>query len=144
MNEVETAVTLFSQQYTCSQAVLMAFAPRFGLDAELVARIAAPFGGGIARQGKICGALTGAIMVMGLRYGNATADDQASKEALYPKVRALMAAFAEAHGMTECRHLTGYDLSTPEGHAAATEAMVFTTKCPNFVRTAATLTAAAL
>ncbi len=139
MNEADNAVSLFSQGFTCSQAVLLAYASRFGLDAALAARLASPFGGGIARQGRVCGAVAGAVMVAGLEAGNATVDQKEMKEAMYVKVRDLMARFAEAHGSTECRLLTGFDMATPEGHAAATEARVFTEKCPAFVRTAAML-----
>jgi C_GCAxxG_C_C family probable redox protein len=144
MQPVETAVSLFAQGFSCSQALLLAFAPRFGLDVKVAARIASPFGGGIARQGKVCGAVTGAIMVLGLEAGNATAEDRARKEAMYERVRALMACFAAAHGTTECRQLTGYDLSTPDGYAAATQAGVFTKRCPVFVHTAAALVADAV
>jgi C_GCAxxG_C_C family probable redox protein len=139
MNPVDTAVSLFSEGFACSQALLLAFAPRFGLDPVVAARVASPFGGGIARQGRLCGAITGALMVVGLHAGNATADDRAAKDAAYEKIRTLMARFAEAHGATECRQLVGHDLSTPDGYAAASEAGVFRTRCPGFVRTAATL-----
>ncbi len=139
MSEVDNAVSLFSQGFACSQAVLLAYASRFGLDPVLAARLASPFGGGIARQGRVCGAVAGAVMVAGLAAGNATAEQKEIKEAMYLKVRALMARFAEAHGSTDCRQLTGFDMTTPEGHAAATEARVFTEKCPAFVRTAAML-----
>ena len=144
MQPVETAVSLFAQGFTCSQSLLLAFAPRFGLDVSVAARIASPFGGGIARQGKVCGAVAGAIMVLGLEAGNATAEDRARKEVMYERVRALMVSFAAEHGTTECRQLTGYDLSTPDGYAAATQAGVFTNRCPAFVRTAAALVADAL
>jgi len=144
MNPVDTAVSLFAQGFSCSQSLLLAFAPRFGLDPNIAARIASPFGGGIARQGHVCGAVTGALMVVGLHAGHATADDREAKEAAYEKMRTLMARFAQAHGTTECRALIGYDLSTPEGYAAATDAEVFTRQCPEFVRTMATLVAEAL
>ena len=144
MNPVDTAVSLFSQGFSCSQSLLLAFAPRFGLDPNLAARLASPFGGGIARQGRVCGAVTGALMVIGLHCGNATTEEREAKEAAYAKIRALMASFAQAHETTECRELTGYDLSTPEGYSAATEAAVFTQRCPEFVRTAATLVAEVL
>jgi C_GCAxxG_C_C family probable redox protein len=144
MNPVDTAVSLFAQGFSCSQSLLLAFAPRFGLEPDIAARIASPFGGGIARQGRVCGAITGALMVIGLHAGNATAEDRNAKEVSYERVRALMARFADTHGTTECRQLTGCDLSTPEGYAAATEAGVFTQRCPDFVRTAATLVAEVL
>lgn len=139
MHPVETALSLFSQRFTCSQAILLAFAPRFGLDPLVAARLASGFGAGIARQGQVCGAIAGAVMVLGLYAGNAAPDDTPSKEAAYAKVRTLMKRFADEHGSTECRVLTGYDLSTPDGHAAAIAAGVFTEKCPAFVRSAATI-----
>jgi C_GCAxxG_C_C family probable redox protein len=141
MDPIDTAVSLFAQGFSCSQSVLLAFAPRFGLDRDTAARIASPFGGGIARQGQLCGAITGALMVVGLHAGNATAEDREAKEAAYAKIRTLVARFAAVHGTTQCRGLTGYDLSTPEGYTAATEARVFTRRCPDFVRTAAGLVA---
>lgn len=139
MHEADAAISLFARGFNCSQSVLLAFAPRFGMEGGVAARLASPFGGGLARQGHVCGAITGAVMVLGLHAGNAAADDAASKEAAYAKVRALMARFTAAHGSTECRQLTGHDLGTPEGYAAATEARVFTERCPAYVRAAAEL-----
>ena len=54
MDPVHTAVSLFAQGFSCSQSLLLAFAPRFGLDPAMAARLASPFGGGIARQGRVC------------------------------------------------------------------------------------------
>ncbi len=144
MDPVDTAVSLFAQGFSCSQSLLLAFAPRFGLDRDIAARVASPFGGGIARQGRVCGAVTGALMAIGLHAGSARPDDTDTKEAAYEKIRTLMARFAAEHGTTECRQLTGFDLSTPEGYAAATEAAVFTRQCPAYVRTAAMLAAEVL
>ncbi len=139
MDTTDAALSFFAEGFACSQSVLLAFAPRFGLDPVVAARVASAFGGGIARQGGICGAVSGAAMVLGLHAGNATAEDRPAKEAMYAAVRTLMAQFAEAHGSVECRRLIGRDMSTPEGYAAAREAGVFTRTCPAFVRTAVAL-----
>ena len=86
MAKAEEAVALFQQGFNCSQAVLSVFAPDFGLDRDMARRISQGFGAGIARTDDICGALSGAIMVIGLRYGSIRADDTAAKEKTYAAV----------------------------------------------------------
>lgn len=139
MTDSELAVSRFSEGWSCSQAVLSTFASRLGLEPELAVRVAAPFGGGMARLGRVCGAVTGAFMVIGLKLGNTAANDQDAKEKTYQYVRELAARFEERHGSIECRDLLEYDLSTPEGLQAAREQGLFTTLCPAFVRTASEL-----
>ena len=71
------AVTLFDQGYTCGQAVLAAFAAKHGLDRDLALRVACAYGGGVARTGATCGAVNGALMVIGLAHGrHASADER--------------------------------------------------------------------
>ena len=72
MTKADGAVTLFQEGFTCSQAVLSVFADDFGLDRDLALRISQGFGAGIAYTDDICGALSGAVMVIGLRYGEHT------------------------------------------------------------------------
>lgn len=67
MNKVQQAQSLFLDGYLCSQSVLMTYAYLFDLEPEKAARIAAPFGGGVARRGETCGAVNGAFMVLGLK-----------------------------------------------------------------------------
>ena len=87
----DIAVARFQEGYACSQSVLSAYAPLFDLDPELALRIAAPFGGGMGCMGEVCGAVTGAFMVLGLKVGNTLAQDKASKEASYDLARELIA-----------------------------------------------------
>ncbi|MBN2008446.1 C_GCAxxG_C_C family protein [candidate division KSB1 bacterium] len=74
MTRPEKAVELFNSGFACSQAVLAAYAPMLGLSEDLALKIACPFGGGIARSGATCGAVSGAIMTIGLHSGNTRAD----------------------------------------------------------------------
>ena len=136
---VDRAEALFREGFSCSQSVLMAFAPGLGIDERQAALVASAFGGGMARHGWTCGALTGALMVMGLHAGHTTAEDTATKDALYARVQALVARFEEGHGATACRQLTGAYLLDPAERQAASDRGVFTTQCPQFVRTAAAL-----
>jgi C_GCAxxG_C_C family probable redox protein len=96
MTKAEDADALFQQGFSCSQAVLSVFAQDFGLDRDLALRISQGFGAGIASTDGICGALSGAIMVIGLRYGRIRADDIAAKEKTYAVVREFLQEFKRA------------------------------------------------
>ena len=129
----EIAVTVFSQNFNCSQSVFSAFAPQFGLDRETALKLASPFGGGVARRGEICGAVTGALLALGLARG---AKAPAGKEEIYRLSQEFMRLFEEKHSTILCRDLIDCDLSTPAGYQAATDKRVFTTICPALVRDA--------
>lgn len=134
--QAEAAVAVFTNDYNCSQAVFSAFAEQFGLDPKLALRLASPFGGGLARRGEVCGAVSGALLALGLARGT---DTPRSKEEIYRLSQELMRAFEAKHGSLLCRELIGCDMSTPEGHQAAAEKGVFRSICPGLVRHAAEL-----
>ena len=127
----------FRSGFSCSQAILSAFAEQFGLDRDTALRIAAGFGGGMGRMAGTCGAVTGAYMVLGLKFGVTDAADRQAKEALYERVREFSRRFAARHGSTTCRDLLGCDMSTPEGLARVTQEKLPATLCPPFVQSAA-------
>ncbi len=131
------AVTLFEQGFTCSQAVLAAFAGRHGLDRDTALRIACAYGGGGAQTGGACGAVSGALMAIGLAHGSTRVDDEAAREKTWDAARALLDRFRREHGSDRCRDLLGVDIGTPEGREAAAKAGLFRTHCPVFVRSAA-------
>lgn len=136
MSAGDEAIALFSRQYNCAQAVLGACGPAEGLDLAVCTRIAAPFGGGIARSGETCGAVTAALMVLGLRYGGDTTRDPAAKAAMYARAREFMTRFKSRHASIACRELLGCDVSTPEGWQQAQDRKLHETVCPKFVRDA--------
>jgi C_GCAxxG_C_C family probable redox protein len=136
MNDVEKAAAGFSQGLNCAQSVLAAYGPRFGLERELALKAASGLGGGIGHQGETCGAVTGAVMVIGLKYGG-TAGDEASSEKTYALIEKFLEEFKARLGTTRCRELLGCDISTPEGLEAARDKGLFEERCPNFVRTSA-------
>jgi len=133
---VEGAVAHFADGYLCSQSVLLVYAEELGLDPGMAAKIAAPFGAGMGRMGWTCGAVTGALMAIGLRYGFDTAGDVETKELMYEKERQFLAAFAARNRSVVCRELLGRDLSTPEGLEAARQEGLFETRCPGYIRDA--------
>ncbi len=107
MTKAEKAVELFKSGACCSQAVFGAFAEDFGVDGTLAMKVSAGLGGGIGRMRETCGAVTGAVLALGLKFGP-------DKTAVYPKVQALCAAFREKCGSIVCREL----LAGPDPAAA--------------------------
>jgi C_GCAxxG_C_C family probable redox protein len=132
----EIARHYFQENFNCAQAVLAAFAPELGLSETQALKLASPFGGGVARRGLVCGAVSGALMALGLAGGAAT---PAEKEAAYRMSQEFLQRFETRHASLLCRDLLGYDLATPEGNQAARQAGVFNSLCPRFVGDAAQL-----
>ncbi|HIC95821.1 TPA: C_GCAxxG_C_C family protein [Candidatus Bipolaricaulota bacterium] len=139
MDRIEEAVSYFEEGFNCAQAILGAFGPGFGLDRELALRLASSFGGGMGRLGETCGAVTGALMALGLKYGYGPtwAGDEEAKERAYDLARSFIAEFKGRNGSVLCRELLGCDLSTPEGQRRAKEEGLHISHCPRFVRDAA-------
>lgn len=137
-NRVEVAVEVFSRNYNCAQSVYAACGPTDGLSREQRLAIAAAFGGGIARQGEVCGALTGALMALGEANGEGmAADPVAGRAALYERAKQLTEAFRAAHGSIVCRELTGCSLETEEGQRSFKERDLHKTLCTKLVAFAA-------
>lgn len=139
MTRADRALELFRGGFSCSQAVAGAFAPDLGLDAETALRLSQGFGGGIARQADWCGALTGAILVIGLKHGRTRAEDDAARDKTYALVRELLARFTAEHGEVKCRDLLGCDLGTAEGRKTIDALRLHQTRCEEYVRDAALL-----
>jgi len=137
MTKLDHALDLFSRQFNCAQAILGAYGPSEGLEEEHCLKIAAPFGGGIARLAETCGAVTGALMVLGLRYGAATTSDPAAKAEMYTRAQVFVQRFKTRNGSVLCRDLLGFDIGTPEGWKQAQDRQTHMTVCPKLVRDAA-------
>ena len=140
MTRPEKAEALFRSGYNCAQSVVTAFAPDFGLTQEEAERISAAFGGGFSRLRETCGTVSGAAMVLSLRYGAGTGSDREKKTRLYATVQDFAKAFAAQHGSYICRELLalgpGPDSPVPE---ARTDAYYSRRPCAKYVRAAAEL-----
>lgn len=132
----EEVVERFKKGFNCSQAVLGTFSEQFDLDCETACKVATGFGGGM-RMGSTCGAVTGAFMVLGLKYGNATAKNKESKANTYKKIEEFTNRFKTRSNSVVCRELLGCDISTPEGMKEAQDKGLFSSICPRMVRDAA-------
>ena len=135
MTKAERAVQLFADGFNCSQAVLTVFAEDFGLDEKLTLMLGTQFGGG-ARNAEMCGAVSGALMVLGLKYGHYKQDDSEQKSKAYAIAVDYTARFKKANGSIVCRDLLGYDLTKPEDAAIIKEKNLFGDICPKMIKSA--------
>ncbi len=136
MSKVKDAVSAYESGFNCSQAIVRTYGPDHGLSALDSVRVSCGFGGGM-RRGDTCGAVTGALMVLGLRYGPQDASDTSAKEAVYSKVTEFQSCFESRCDSVVCRDLLGCDISTPEGMEYAASNNLFKTVCPRMVQIAA-------
>lgn len=136
MNHVEKAVEYYGNNFNCSQGVFTAFATDMGFDEKMALRLATNFGGG-ERKGELCGAVAGALMVLGLRCGHCESDDIEGKQNAYKISEEFMNRFIAKNGSVVCRELLGYDLTKEEDKKVIAEQNLFRTFCPEMVRSAA-------
>jgi C_GCAxxG_C_C family probable redox protein len=137
MNHSEKATASFKEGYNCSQAVVSAFAEELNLDKDLALKISCGFGGGMARMSETCGAVTGAFMAIGLKYGKTVITDNAARDKTYSKINEFVEEFKARNNTIVCKELLGCVLSTPEGAKIASEKNLHSTVCPKFVADAA-------
>ena len=135
MKHTEIASELFSKRYYCSQAVLAAFAEELGMTKEQALKVGACFGGGMCKA-EVCGACTGALMALGLKYGMCEDGDLDSKERANSYAVRFLDEFAKQNGSYICRELLDCDISTDEGKAYARAKGLFATKCPKMIESA--------
>jgi C_GCAxxG_C_C family probable redox protein len=134
MDKAEYAQDFLKQGYSCSQSVLSAFIDQFDLDRDTVLRISSAFGGGMGGLGGVCGAVTAAFMVIGLKYGSATKHDDEEMNKISKYGRFFMNEFKFRNGSTLCRDLLGMDIGTLEGFNEAKAKGLFENICPDIVR----------
>ena len=117
LEKSDAAVAMVAGSWNCAQSVLGVFCAELGIDPEMAMKLASGFGAGMGKKQEVCGAVSGAIMVIGLQYGQAREDDKAAKETAYRLSREMMDRFQTEFGSCRCRELLpGLDLATEAGH----------------------------
>ncbi len=130
---IELATASFFGGFNCAQSVCATFAEQFGLERKLALKVSGSFGGGIAGTGATCGAVTGALMVIGLKYGKCEPEDDAANQLCREKGEQFLARFTQKHSSLTCRELLGCDLSTEEGKQFHEASQGKEKKCKIFV-----------
>jgi len=112
MNIENRAKQYFNSGYNCAESVLLAACMESGYSEseaiKFIPRMATGFGGGIARNGGICGALSGGLMALGLALGRD--DGRQSRDPCYPAADQFYNEFIERFGHYSCRELTGLEM----------------------------------
>ena len=137
MNESkkEKAIEYFEDHLHCSQSVLAAFAEECGITEEQAFRLGSCFGSGM-RKGNVCGACTGALMVLGLMFGENHNGDPKERDRSNKLNDMMLDRFARENGTFLCNELLGCDVTTPEGVRFARENGLFKDFCPKMVASA--------
>jgi C_GCAxxG_C_C family probable redox protein len=130
------AVDTFRNGINCTQAILSAWGSRHGLDRDTAMKLGGAFGSGM-NMGETCGAVTGALMVIGLRHAKVSKAGFLSRDRTERETLDFIERFKMRNGTVSCKELLGCDLGTPEGRATAKRDKSFKTRCPKFVRDAA-------
>ncbi len=130
MTHKEKAVQYYQDGYLCSQSVLAAYAEEYGLTEELALKLGTCLGAGM-RKGEVCGACTGALMVLGLMH-----DDPKNRKTAYENTKQFLNDFRDVNGSYLCNDLLGCDVRTPEGVQYARDHHLFTEFCPKMVASA--------
>lgn len=106
----DLAKELFQKGYNCSQAVFAAFCDETGMDMDTALKISAPFGGGMGKLREVCGAVSGMLMVIGMKYGYTDSCDKEGKAKHYELVQDLAKQFEKENGSIICRELLGLSI----------------------------------
>lgn len=116
MSLSQEASQYFRDGFNCAQSVVRAFLPRLGLDADMAMKLSSGFGAGMGRRQEVCGAVTGAVIVLNILYGRGLNDGRDRQEAIYKRVKRFLDRFEARRGSVNCSVLLeNCDLTTPEG-----------------------------
>jgi C_GCAxxG_C_C family probable redox protein len=132
----EKALRLFSNDYSCCQAVLLTMADHWKLEDDLLAKVSFAFGGGMG-CGSVCGAVTGGIMAIGLKWGTSEASGKSMETGMlnFKLAGAFCRQFKKQNGSIVCKELIGLDLSDPAQMKKAFDENAYE-RCPSFVKDA--------
>ena len=131
--EKEEIVDLFSKEINCAQIVVSRYAERLGASEAVSRKMASCFGGGMS-WGKTCGAVTGALMALGLKYGNGEANESEQVVNAREKSNEFRRRFLEKYPSIECADLLGHDISLPGEMEKVLEDGTMFSYCPCIVR----------
>ena len=133
-SKIQNAVACFNDGFNCSQAILSTYCEELGLDKKTALQIACGLGAGMGRLQETCGAVSGAYLLIGLKYGMFSKEDNLAREKTYALVKEFAQLFEERNTTTNCRKLLDIDLVNGDRQTAAERVK---TICPKMVQDAA-------
>lgn len=133
-SKVNEAVACFNDGFNCSQAVLSTYCEEFGMDKKTALQVACGLGAGMGRLQETCGAVSGAYLLIGLKFDKFSKEDEPAKEKTYAMVREFATLFEERNKTTNCHKLLGIDLIHGDRQTAVEQVKNI---CPKMVQDAA-------
>ena len=134
----EIATAHFDSGFNCAQSVLSVFCEKYGMDSKTALRMCSGLGAGV-RFGEICGAVSGAVLVIGLKYGQDTSENMTVKDNCNNKTVEFMNMFRMENKSVVCRDILGFDLSIKEEYAQAQKKNLFKTTCVDMIKSSVEL-----
>jgi C_GCAxxG_C_C family probable redox protein len=132
-NQIQKAISIFRSGRNCAQAVLTAFSDDLNFDNDFATEISSGFGGGMGRLQEICGAVTGAFMVLGIYNSRKYTDKDEIRDHTYAMIQEFNKQFSAIHHTNNCRLLLGLDLKTNEGRQTMLEQNLSESVCEKCV-----------
>ena len=139
-SKAEISVEIFNNGFNCAQSVVCSHCEEFGLSEDVAKKISCGFGGGMGHIGEVCGAVSGALMLIGLKNGKYIESNTELKEKTYDMVKEFTDKFKKEYGTINCKELIKYDLSKEEDLLRARSSGVFRELCPKLVKRSVELT----
>ena len=131
--EKKEIAELFMKGIDCSQVVVGAFADELGITTDEAYKMAAAFGGGMG-LGETCGAVVGAMIVLGLKYGHHDVEHMEQKDIMNAKRAEFLQRFQEKYGVCNCKGLLKHDISKPEEMQQILDEGLLFDFCPEVVK----------
>lgn len=128
---IDLAESYAAKRFLCSESVLLAVSDWLGIESELIPKIATGFGAGIGGCGSVCGAISGGIIALGLKFGRNDVKEQAVRP--YWFGHELLERFEREYGHITCRELTECDFNTEAGRKKYAEQNMWETKCRQYI-----------
>ena len=114
--QTEIALCKFSEGYHCAQSVVFAFADEVNIDKDILLTLSTGFGAGFSRKQEVCGAVSGAVIIIGAKYDRKENETSNKTEVTYSRVQEFIEEFTKAKGTIICSELLqGCNLLTDEG-----------------------------
>ena len=101
----ELARDYYLKGFGCAESVLHAFNDLSIINVpDSMLKASTGFGTGFGGKGSTCGAITGPIMAIGLKYGRLKPEESA--EETYKRTKKVVDAYEQKYKTTECAHVT--------------------------------------
>lgn len=133
-NKIRQAKEIFLNDSNCAQSVLTVLGSDYGINQDIAYKLSSGIGAGMGYQGKTCGAVLGAYMILGLEFGNLIPEDAESKQLIRQTIDLFNKKFIKLYANLDCSELLNYDISKADEHKKATDQNLFNTLCPQFVQ----------